>query len=105
MQRPAYYIALLFALSSCKMTAETVAVTYQQENKISSRLVLKKDNTFEFAGDNSALIDGGNSTNSDNLNFLTSGTWEFSSNHIKLNSRGNDSMGVAPAFTDSISRF
>ena len=105
MQKPSYYIALLLALSSCRLTAETVAGTYQQENKMSSRLVLKKDKTFEFAGDNSALIAGGTSTNPDNLNFLTSGTWEFSSNHVRLNSRGTDPMSEEPAFTDSIIRF
>jgi len=105
MQKPSYYIALLLALSSCKPTAETIAGTYRQENKISSRLVLNKDKTFEFAGDNSALIDGVSSPNWENLNFLTSGTWEFSSNHVRLNSLGIDSMSVTPAFTDSITRF
>jgi len=105
MQKPSYYIALLLALSSCKLTEETIAGTYQQENKISSRLVLKKDKTFEFAGDNSALNDGGGSTKPDNLNFQTSGTWEFSSNHVRLNSRATDPVSETPAFTDSITRF
>jgi hypothetical protein len=105
MQKPSYYIALLLALSSCKLTTETVAGTYQQEDKISSRLVLKKDKTFEFAGINNALIDGETSTTADKLYFLTTGTWEFSSNYVKLNSRGIDSMSAMPAFTDSITRF
>ena len=105
MERLAYYIALLLALSSCKLTADTVVGTYQQDHKIATRLILKKDKTFEFAGDNSALISGGSSANPDNTNFLTSGTWEFTSNQITLNSRGSDSISVTPAFTDSISRF
>ncbi len=105
MQKPTYYIALLLALTSCKLTTETVAGTYQQENRISARLVLKKDKTFEFAGNNSALIDGETSTTGDKLYFLTSGTWEFSSNYVKLNSRGIDSMSAISAFNDSITRF
>jgi len=97
MEKLAYYIALLLALSSCKLTADTVVGTYQQDHKIASRLILKKDKTFEFAGDNSALISGGSSANPDNTNFLTSGTWEFTSNQITLNSRGSDSISVTPA--------
>jgi len=105
MQKPGYYIALLLALSSCKLTDDTVAGTYQQEHVMSSRLILKKDKTFEFTGNKSVLPDPEFATSSDNLNFLTSGTWEISSNHVTLNSRKSDSMSVAPAFTDSITRF
>ena len=105
MQKPLYYIASLLVLSACKLTADNVAGIYQQENKISSRLILKKDKTFEFAGDKSALIEPGSPATSDNLNFLTSGTWEFSSNHVKLRSGHIDSLNVTPAFTDSITRF
>ena len=105
MQKPVNYIALLLALSSCKLTADTVAGTYQQENKYSSRLILKKDKTFEFAGNNNVLVDPGSSTFSDNLNFLTSGTWEFSSNHVRLHSRDGDTLTTTAGFTDSITRF
>ena len=105
MQKPGYYIALFLALSSCKLTDDTVAGTYQQEPRFSSRLILKKDKTFEFTGNNSTLIDPGSSLNSDKLNILTSGTWELSSNHVKLHSRNSDSLAVTPAFTDSITRF
>ena len=105
MQRPVYYIALLLALSSCKLTDETVAGIYQQEHAMSSRLILNKDKTFEFTGNKSALPESDLTAGADNLNFLTSGTWEFSSNHVKLQSRDVDSMSVAPPFTDSITRF
>ena len=104
MQKPLYYIASLFVLLSCKMTADNVAGIYQQENR-TSRLILKKDKTFEYAGDKSALIEPGSPPTSDNLNFLTRGTWEFGSNHVKLHSRDSDSLSVTPAFTDSITRF
>ena len=72
---------------------------------MSSRLILNKDKTFEFTGNKSALPEPDLTAGADNLNFLTSGTWEFSSNHVKLQSRDVDSMSVAPPFTDSITRF
>ena len=105
MQRPAYYIALLLALSSCKLTDETVAGTYQQVHAMNSRLILNKDKTFEFTGNKSVLPEPELTTSTDNLYFLTSGTWEFSSNYVKLHSRDSGSMTVTPAFTDSITRF
>ena len=105
MQKPAFYIALLLAFSSCKMTADNVAGTYHQQNKISSRLILKKDKTFEFAGNKSALVDPGTPPNPDNLNFLTTGTWELRSNHVMLNSSASDSLNLEYSFADSIERF
>jgi len=105
MKRPAFYIAFLLALSSCKLTTDTVAGTYQQENKISSRLILKKDKTFEFAGNKSAVVDSGTLAKSENLNFLTRGTWELRSNQLMLNSMASDSLSHEYSFTDSIARF
>ncbi len=105
MQKPAFYIALLLAFSSCTVTADTVAGTYQQENRITSRLILRKDKTFEFAGNKSALADPATMANSNNLNFLTSGTWELRSNQIMLNSSSIDSLTLEHSFTDSIERF
>ena len=105
MHKPALYIAILLAFSSCKLTADTVAGTYRQNNKISSRLILRKDKTFEFTGSKNALVDPATSTNSDNLNFLASGTWELRSNQIMLNSSASDSLSGEHSFTDSIERF
>jgi hypothetical protein len=87
------------------MTADNVAGTYQQESKISSRLILKKDKTFEFAGNNGALENPGNPSISTNLNFLTRGTWELRSKQVMLNSSASDSLGQEYYFTDSITRF
>src|SRR5688572_25157734 len=105
MQRPAYYIVLLLVSFSCKLTDDTVAGTYHQENKISSRLILKKDKTFEFTGNNGAMADPGNSRDEDHLNFLTRGTWDLNSKHVTLNSSAGDSLNVDYSFTDSITRF
>ncbi len=105
MQKPAFYIAFFLAFSSCKMTADNVAGTYQQESKTSSRLILKKDKTFEFAGNNGALENPGNRSISTNLNFLTRGTWELRSKQVMLNSSASDSLGQEYYFTDSITRF
>lgn len=105
MHIPAFYIALLLAFSSCKLTADSVAGTYRQDNKISSRLILRKDKTFEFTGNKTALVDSTTTTNPNNLNFLTSGTWELRSNHIMLSSSSFDSLSGEHSFTDSIERF
>jgi len=105
MQKPVPYIALLLFLISCKLTADNIAGTYQQGNKISSRLILKKDKTFEFAGRENIVSSPDASTNSNHLNFLTSGTWELKSNQLMLNSSAIDSLSHEYGFTDSIARF
>jgi hypothetical protein len=105
MHKPALYITFLLAFSSCKLTADTVAGTYRQENKISSRLILRKDKTFEFSGNNCTLVGSAIPANSNNLNFLTCGTWELRSSQIMLNSSASDSLNLEHSFTDSIERF
>ena len=105
MQKPVRYIALLLFLSSCKMTADSVAGTYQQENKSSAKLILRKDKTFEFAGKKNMACLNGHSSQGDNSIFLTSGTWDIKSNQLWLNSFTADSLRQEYYFTDSIARF
>jgi len=105
MQKPVHYIVLLFFLSSCKMTADSVAGTYQQENKSSAKLILRKDKTFEFAGKKNMACLNNHASQSNNLNFLTSGTWDIKSNQLWLNSFTGDSLKQDYYFTDSIARF
>ncbi len=87
------------------MTADSVAGTYQQENKSSAKLILRKDKTFEFAGKKNMASTNSHLSQSDNSNFLTSGTWDIKSNQLWLNSFTADSLKQDYYFTDSIARF
>lgn len=102
MQKTVFYIAILFIVSSCRPTADTITGTYQQQNKASAKLILKKDKTFEFAGRKKV---GYSAALSDHLNFLTSGTWNLDNNKLWLNSFSSDSLKQDYHFTDSIARF
>jgi len=87
------------------MTADSVAGTYQQENKSSAKLILRKDKTFEFAGKKNMASTNSHLSQSDNSNFLTSGTWDIKNNQLWLNSFTADSLKQDYYFTDSIARF
>ncbi len=63
--------------SSCKMPEGNIIGSYQQKEKISAKLILKKDKTFEFAGPELTLISKSYSATT-NQYFLTTGTWQLS---------------------------
>lgn len=105
MQKPTLYIALLFILSSCKLTDANITGTYQQQNQASAKLILNEDKTFEFAGRKDIGCISKVAAQPDNINFLTSGTWNLNSNKLWLNSFTGDSLKQDYHFTDSIARF
>ena len=78
-----YYTVLI--LSSCKMTEGNIIGLYQQKEKISAKLILKKDKTFEFAGPEITLVDKSYSATT-NQYFLTTSTWQLSGKKLILNS-------------------
>lgn len=91
------YIALLLLLfSACKVTEEYIIGVYQPKEKNTPRLVLKKDRTFEFTGI---------SSDSGNLNILTTGTWQLNKNKLVLNSFTTGTPDYETGMTDSITRF
>ena len=101
------YSALLWViLSSCKVTADNLVGIYQQIDRTTSILIIKKDKTFEFTGPEEIMTSNSNPVSS-SLNFLTTGTWELNNHQLLLNSFTADSPGYEyeNVTTDSITRF
>ncbi len=104
MIKPLSYTALLWIiLSSCNVTTNNVIGAYEQKDRATTILFIKKDKTFEFTGQEMTKTAGSPFT--DNLNFRTRGTWEFDKHHLLLNSFPADSLEYDNTTTDSISRF
>ncbi len=93
-----YITLLLLTFSACKVSEESIVGIYQSKEKITPRLILKKDKTFEFAGANPYSA-------SERLNIFTTGTWQLNKNKLILNSFLNDSTDYETGMTDSITRF
>jgi len=105
MQKPLFFIALLcLILSSCKITADTVVGTYQQNDGTATRLVIKKDKTFEFIGP-VVITSAGYSYSPTDQNVLAAGSWELKNKQLLLNSFATDSLAYESGTTDSIARF
>ena len=97
-----YYTVII--PSSCKMTEGNIIGSYQQKEKIPAKLILKKDETFEFTGPEIKLI-GKSYSATTNQYFLTTGTWQLSGKKLILNSFITDSLENGNRVTDSIARF
>jgi len=105
MQKPLFFIALLcLIVSSCKVTADTVVGTYQQQEGTATRLVIKKDKTFEFIGPVIITATGYTYSPTDQ-NVLAAGGWELNNKQLLLTSFINDSVEYESSTTDSIARF
>ena len=86
------------------MTEGKITGSYQQKEKISVKLILRKDKTFEFAGPEITLVNKSYSAATSQY-FLTTGTWQLSGNKLILNSFLTDSLESENRVTDSIARF
>ena len=105
MQKPPFFILLLcLLLSSCKMTADSVVGTYQQKEGTATRLIIRKDKTFEFIGPGIITTDGYVYSPADQ-NVLAAGSWELKNKQLLLNSFTTDSLEFENGPTDSIARF
>jgi len=104
MQRPIWYIAILFLTgTSCKTTADNVVGTYEKEGT-TTRLLIKKDKTFEFIGPENASTEYSLKPAA-NQNIFTAGSWDLSNHQLLLNSSMADSLEYESETTDSITRF
>ena len=93
-------ILLITALSACKLTGNNVAGSYRQEGNEETRLVLYRNNTFDF-------IHAPPKENTENtaLSFFSSGKWKFENKSVILDSRQPDSSMGTKLVNDSITRF
>ena len=93
---------LLFC--SCKTTEQNIAGTYRLKGNSQTKLVINRDNTFEFVKN---FNEPGPSffPDSTELNFRTNGYWKLGTNgRLVLNSESNFSPSYNKPFLDSITR-
>lgn len=105
MRNPACYTALLLFLVSCKLSSENIAGTYQQGSRSTAKLILRKDQTFEFAGRKNLISPVASANRDSTFKILTSGTWEYRNKQVWLNSFDAPDYSSGYGCTDSIARF